>query len=111
MRIPPPGTRAGQAARAGAASAAHHRRRDAIVRRSGLSGLTMRALSRRLGVSPSALYNHVPSREALLAWVQEHVSEQLDASGFGSLSLRDASSADGRGATWPSCAPSPRWWT
>ena len=90
MRIPPPGRGPGRPR-----EPVLHRQRIivaavAIVRRSGLSGLTMRALSRRLGVSPSALYNHVPSRDALLAWVQEHVSEQLDASGFGSLSLRDA---------------------
>lgn len=63
-----------------------------LIRQHGLPGLTMRALSRRLGVAPSALYNHVPSRAMLLARVQDHVSEQLDVSGFGSgsVSLRDA---------------------
>ncbi|MBN9612976.1 MAG: TetR/AcrR family transcriptional regulator [Actinobacteria bacterium] len=60
------------------------------IRQHDLSGLTMRALARRLGVSPSALYNHVSSRSMLLAWVQEYVSEQLDVTGFGSLSLREA---------------------
>ncbi|WP_053385216.1 TetR/AcrR family transcriptional regulator [Leucobacter celer] len=61
-----------------------------LIRTEGLSGLTMRALAGRLGVSAGALYNHAPSRSAVLAWVQEDISEQLNVSGFGSLSLRDA---------------------
>lgn len=50
----------------------------------------MRALADRLEVSASSLYHHVHSRDALLAWVQESISEQLDVSGFGALSLREA---------------------
>lgn len=37
-----------------------------LLAESGLSGLTMRALARRLGVSPNALYSHVESKDALL---------------------------------------------
>ena len=32
----------------------------------GLSGLTMRALARRLGVAPNALYSHVPGKDELV---------------------------------------------
>ncbi len=63
---------------------------SAIIREEGLSAVTMRALARRLGVGASALYNHAASRSTVLAWVQEDVSTHLNASGFGSLSLRDA---------------------
>lgn len=62
----------------------------AQLRADGLDGLTMRALARRLGVSNSALYNHVPSRAAVLAAVQERFVTRLDAGGFGTVSLRQA---------------------
>ncbi|MDP5227034.1 MULTISPECIES: TetR family transcriptional regulator [Arthrobacter] len=61
-----------------------------LLRTVGLRGLTMRALAARLGVSVSALYNHVPSRAAVLATVQERFAEELDVSGFGGVSLREA---------------------
>lgn len=62
----------------------------AEIRRGGLQGLTMRALAARLDVSPGALYNHAASRDTVLAWVQEHISGELNVSAFGSGSLRDA---------------------
>lgn len=62
----------------------------AELRRGGLRGLTMRSLAARLGVSPGALYNHAASRDAVLAWVQEQVSDELHVSAFGTTSLRDA---------------------
>lgn len=62
----------------------------AQIRSSGLSGMTMRALARRLKVSPSALYNHVPSRAAVLALLQERFAAGIDTSGFGSEPLREA---------------------
>ena len=61
-----------------------------VIRRNGLSGLTMRALAQRLGVAPSALYNHARSRDEVLVWVQEDISKHLNTTGFGTLSLRDA---------------------
>lgn len=63
---------------------------SAIIRTDGLRGLTMRGLAARLGVSASALYNHVRSRAALLSAIQERFSERLDTSGFGVVSLREA---------------------
>ncbi|HWT32936.1 MAG TPA: helix-turn-helix domain-containing protein [Microbacterium sp.] len=62
----------------------------AQLRTEGLDGLTMRALARRLGVSGSALYNHVPSRAAVLAAVQERFVTRLDTTGFGTSPLRQA---------------------
>ena len=50
----------------------------------------MRRLADDLGVAPSALYNHVSSRDAVLASVQERFAVRLDISGFGSVSLREA---------------------
>lgn len=62
----------------------------AQLRAEGLDGLTMRALASRLGVAVSALYNHVPSRAAVLAAVQERFVTGLDTSGFGAVPLRQA---------------------
>jgi AcrR family transcriptional regulator len=62
----------------------------AQLRAEGLGGLTMRSLAGRLNVAPSALYNHVPSRAAVLAAVQERFTSRLDTSGFGSVPLRQA---------------------
>ncbi|HWU32208.1 MAG TPA: TetR family transcriptional regulator [Marmoricola sp.] len=61
-----------------------------LLRTSGLRGLTMRGLARQLDVAPSALYNHVASRAAVLAAIQERFAARLDTSGFGTASLRDA---------------------
>jgi AcrR family transcriptional regulator len=49
----------------------------------GYEALTMAALARRLGVAPSALYNHVTSKRQLLLWLQDHVNREIDCSGFG----------------------------
>ncbi|MBL0939161.1 MAG: TetR/AcrR family transcriptional regulator [Gemmatimonadaceae bacterium] len=40
---------------------------DALLRRHGFAGLTMRALAARLGVDPMAVYYHLPSRDAVVA--------------------------------------------
>ena len=63
---------------------------SSLLRAEGLRGLTMRSLAQRLGVSVGALYNHVPSRAGLLAAVQERFAAELDTSGFGVVSLREA---------------------
>ena len=42
-----------------------------LLRESGLSGMSMRTLATRIGVQPSALYWHVPSKQALLTAVAE----------------------------------------
>lgn len=44
-----------------------------LLRESGLAGMSMRTLATRIGVQPSALYWHVPSKQVLLAAVAERV--------------------------------------
>ena len=44
-----------------------------LLREAGLPGMSMRTLATRLGVQPSALYWHVPSKQALLTAVAERV--------------------------------------
>jgi AcrR family transcriptional regulator len=55
----------------------------AVVARAGYPGLTMAALARELKTAPSALYNHVESKDEVLNWVQDDVCETIDTSGFG----------------------------
>ncbi|MFF3029353.1 TetR/AcrR family transcriptional regulator [Microbacterium sp. NPDC057944] len=62
----------------------------AEIRAAGIRGLTMRALARRLGVTPSALYNHVASRDDVLALLQERFAATVDTTGFGVVPLREA---------------------
>lgn len=61
-----------------------------LLRAGGLRALTMSALAERLGVSPSAIYNHADSRATVLVWVQEVIAHGLDASGFGTEPWRRA---------------------
>ncbi len=51
----------------------------AEARRSGPQGVQVRALAKTVGVSPAALYRHVPSIEALLAEVSQAARERLAA--------------------------------
>lgn len=44
--------------------------------------LTMAALARELGVSTSALYNHVSSKRDLLVMIQESLNGEIDCSSF-----------------------------
>src|SRR5689334_25007745 len=55
-----PGQRAGLT-RAAVLDTAH-----ALLAEEGLDALTMRALARRLGVAPNALYSHVPGQPELV---------------------------------------------
>jgi TetR/AcrR family transcriptional regulator, tetracycline repressor protein len=50
----------------------------ALVAEEGVAGLQMRALAVRLGVAPSALYRHVPSKDALLDALVERVLSRVD---------------------------------
>ena len=43
----------------------------------------MAALARELKTAPSALYNHVGSKDEVLNWVQDDVNDTIDTSGFG----------------------------
>ncbi|SDS73883.1 TetR/AcrR family transcriptional regulator [Corynebacterium timonense] len=49
-----------------------------IAAQQGYSKLTMSAVARALGVSPSALYNHVSGKEELLFIVEDAVMAQVD---------------------------------
>jgi AcrR family transcriptional regulator len=61
-----------------------------LVDRRGAAALTIQALAERLGVVPSAIYNHAASRAVLLGWIQERLVREVDASGFGTLPWRAA---------------------
>ena len=56
-----------------------HRRADVLAHAvtlldtHGLSALTMRRLGAELGVQPSAIYHHFPSKQALLAAVADEI--------------------------------------
>src|SRR5699024_2980460 len=52
-----------------------------ILRESGLPGMSMRTLAGRLHVQPSALYWHVPSKQALLTAVAERILATMGAVG------------------------------
>ncbi|WP_207392589.1 TetR/AcrR family transcriptional regulator [Aeromicrobium sp. IC_218] len=61
-----------------------------VVSARGYSGLTMSAVATSLGVSPSALYNHVSSKQELLQWIQELVMDGVDHSLFATHPLDEA---------------------
>jgi AcrR family transcriptional regulator len=61
-----------------------------IVTTEGYSTLTMSAVATSLEVSPSALYNHVRSKQELLQWVQEIVMDGVDHSLFATHPLDEA---------------------
>ena len=51
-----------------------------ILDREGLDGLSMRKLGTALGVEAMSLYNHIPSKSALLDGIHERILLSLDAS-------------------------------
>ena len=51
---------------------------------------TMQQLARRLGVGPSALYNHVAGKEEVLSRVRELVTDRIDTGVFAELPFFDA---------------------
>ncbi|MET4058726.1 AcrR family transcriptional regulator [Arthrobacter sp. UYP6] len=61
-----------------------------VISCGGYGGLTMSALARRLEVAPSALYNHVESKQEVLRWLQDYVMSSVDISGFADLSWDEA---------------------
>ncbi|MGI9588642.1 MAG: TetR family transcriptional regulator, partial [Dietzia maris] len=54
-----------------------------LLRESGLPGMSMRTLATQLGVQPSALYWHVPSKQALLTVVAERILATMGPVGAG----------------------------
>src|SRR4051812_3388179 len=61
-----------------------------LISRKGYDGLTMAALAKVLDVAPSALYNHVASKQDVLLLVEDHLMSLVDLSGFGSGTWEDA---------------------
>ncbi|AJT42170.1 TetR/AcrR family transcriptional regulator [Psychromicrobium lacuslunae] len=55
-----------------------------LVRQEGYQGLTMSALAKRLNVAPSALYNHVRSKQELLILIQDHLMSLVEVACFDS---------------------------
>jgi AcrR family transcriptional regulator len=54
-----------------------------LISAKGYDGLTMAGLARSLGVAPSALYNHVTSKDDVLLLVEDHLAAMVDVSAFG----------------------------
>ncbi|MCM0616175.1 TetR/AcrR family transcriptional regulator [Arthrobacter sp. TS-15] len=54
-----------------------------LISSKGYDGLTMAALARSLGVAPSALYNHVASKDDVLILLMDHLAAMVDVSAFG----------------------------
>lgn len=61
-----------------------------LVVTGGYSTLTMSSVAKSLNVSPSALYNHVESKQELMQWIQEIVMDGVDSSVFETLPLDEA---------------------
>ncbi|MCZ2401911.1 TetR family transcriptional regulator [Paenarthrobacter sp. Z7-10] len=61
-----------------------------LIELQGYKGLTMSALARRLGVAPSALYNHVAAKADVLVLVEDHLMAGVDVSGFATQSWESA---------------------
>ncbi|KSU69638.1 transcriptional regulator, TetR family [Pseudarthrobacter enclensis] len=61
-----------------------------LVSRKGYDGLTMAALAKELDVAPSALYNHVTSKQDVLLLVEDHLMSLVDVSGFGTGTWEEA---------------------
>ncbi|MBE1515745.1 TetR/AcrR family transcriptional regulator [Nesterenkonia halotolerans] len=53
-----------------------------LVAERGYDHLTMAGLARKLGVSASALYNHVSSKHDVLVLIQDRLNEEIDYSAF-----------------------------
>lgn len=54
----------------------------ALVDEKDYRHLTMSSLSKRLGVSTSALYNHVASKREVMVLIQDRLNAEIDCSGF-----------------------------
>lgn len=53
-----------------------------LVSHHGYKGLTMAALAKSLNVAPSALYNHVSSKQDVLLLVEDHLMGRVDVCAF-----------------------------
>lgn len=78
-----PRRRAGRPPQALLSSARITRAALKLVSHDGYKGLTMAALAKSLNVAPSALYNHVRSKQDVLLLVEDHLMGKVDVSAFG----------------------------
>jgi AcrR family transcriptional regulator len=62
----------------------------AVVADHGLRGLSLAAVARRVGLTPSAIYRHFPSKDAMLDAVLERLRERL----HGAIAAARAETAD-----------------
>ncbi|MCA4133198.1 TetR/AcrR family transcriptional regulator [Arthrobacter sp. M4] len=53
-----------------------------LINRKGYEALTMAALAKQLQVAPSALYNHVASKDDVMLLIEDHVADLVDVSAF-----------------------------
>lgn len=63
-----------------------------LIDQGGFASMTMKSLAQRLGVAPSALYNHVEGKDGLWILVQELLMADVDSSAFQRLPLPEAMS-------------------
>ncbi len=61
-----------------------------LVSQDGYQSLTMAALAKSLNVAPSALYNHVASKQDVLLLVEDHLMGRVDVSAFRSKPWMEA---------------------
>lgn len=61
-----------------------------LVSHDGYQALTMAALAKSLNVAPSALYNHVKSKQEVLLLVQDHLMAGVDVTGFANKPWEEA---------------------
>lgn len=53
-----------------------------VIERDGYGSFTIAGIARDLEVAPSALYNHVASKQDVLLWVQEDLMTRVDVTAF-----------------------------
>ena len=70
------------------------RRAIEVFNRQGYEGTSMGDLARELGLTKSAIYHHVPSKEHLLAGALDEALDGLTAAIDGAVRMRDASAAE-----------------
>jgi AcrR family transcriptional regulator len=61
-----------------------------LVAKDGYKALTMSGLAKDLNVAPSALYNHVASKQDVLVLVEDHLMGRVDVTAFDTLPWEEA---------------------
>lgn len=50
---------------------------EALIKEKGYAGVSMRDIAKEIGVKASSLYNHIPSKQAILAEIILHLAEDF----------------------------------